>query len=203
MRLLFTRMLCSALVLFWLWLAGFAWFFTQLPAKDAAPPPEADAIVALTGWGGRIEQALAYLAAEKAPVLFISGMETRMSPQDIATRAEEAAAAALRGQEAQRIALGYEARNTIGNAMEVAGWLHDNPHARLILVTSDFHMPRAIREFRYQLPGHTIYPASVTSNERKKNPLWWLQAPYRGLLFSEYHKTLAAILRHWLISVAA
>ena len=44
------------------------------------------------------------------------------------------------------IIVGYNAKDTIGNALEIKNWLDMNPHIDdVIIVTSDYHMPRALQ----------------------------------------------------------
>ena len=67
------------------WGLGFAWF--ALAARQPGePPPRADGIVALTGGPDRIETALALLAADRAPVLLVSGVARGVDVAEVARR---------------------------------------------------------------------------------------------------------------------
>ena len=41
------------------------------------------------------------------------------------------------------VELGREARTTVGNAKEAAGWAGENGYGSIVLVTSDYHLPRS------------------------------------------------------------
>ena len=49
--------------------------------------------------------------------------------------------------------LGFEAEDTVGNAQEIAAWADAKGYDSLIVVTSDYHMPRALTEIRAAAPG--------------------------------------------------
>ena len=53
------------------------------------------------------------------------------------------------------------AGTTYGNALEAADWAHTYHLRTLIIVTADYHMPRAMLEMRRHLPGITLIPAPV------------------------------------------
>jgi uncharacterized SAM-binding protein YcdF (DUF218 family) len=59
--------------------------------------------------------------------------------------------------------LGREARTTIGNASEAATWADTHNASRIVLVTSEYHMPRALTETRMQMRNATITPFVVSS----------------------------------------
>src|SRR5690606_2006659 len=119
----------------------------------------ADAIVVLTGGSGRLEYGLQLLAEGKAPVLFVSGAEASVTMGDILRRAPQNVRRQL-ADHPSSIVLG-RAENTIGNAEETAQWLKDHAVSRLILVTSNYHMPRSLLEFSDRLPDTVLIPAPV------------------------------------------
>ena len=55
------------------------------------------------------------------------------------------------------------ALNTIGNAIETKRWAREQGSKSLIVVTSDFHMPRALAEIAHQLPDVALVPFPVIS----------------------------------------
>jgi uncharacterized SAM-binding protein YcdF (DUF218 family) len=140
-----------------LWLAGFAVFVVAVAI--AAPPnpmPRADGIVALTGGDGRVSAALALLAARDAPALLISGAGRGTYLGDF-TADDSAAATKYAGA----ITLGHSAVTTHGNALETAYWARSRGMKSLIIVTADYHMPRAILELRRSLPGVRLVQVPV------------------------------------------
>jgi uncharacterized SAM-binding protein YcdF (DUF218 family) len=139
------------------WLAGFAVFvFVAETAEAPDPLPRADGIVALTGGADRITAALDLLGAGNAPTLLISGAGRGTYLGDFT--ADDTTAAT---QDAAHITLGHNATTTEGNATEIAGWARPRHVRRLIVVTADYHMPRALLEISAALPGVTLYPMPV------------------------------------------
>ena len=64
----------------------------------------------------------------------------------------------------------------------------------LIVVTSNYHMPRAIVELSHAMPDVTLIPFSVVGDKWRDEPWWTSGATFR-LLLSEYAKYVAAELR--------
>ena len=183
-----------------LWLAGFSWFITQISRQESAPPPAADIIVVLTGGAHRLDRGLALLAEGKAPTLFITGVGKGVRVQDVLEQASARQRALIMHQrKTASIILGQEAENTIGNAEETARWLSDKPYRSLLLVTSNYHMPRSVNEFTALLAHMRIIPAPVIADEMSDDD-WWRNKYSRNLILAEYHKFLASKLRHWLVT---
>lgn len=153
-RLLRRTVLIFALLLF-AWGAGFGWFLGRILTPSADPPP-ADGIVVLTGGTGRLEEAFRLLLSGAAPRLLISGVAPGTRLADLA-RLASIPETDLAG----RVALGRRAITTAGNAREAATWARTHGLASLILVTSFYHMPRALADFRPMLPGVRLEPVSV------------------------------------------
>ena len=175
-------LLRGALALAGLWLAGFVVFLVAV--FTAAPPnplPPADGIVALTGGDNRIGAALALLAERQAPLLLISGAGRGTYLGDFT--ADDAAAIT---RYASAITLGHMADTTHGNALEAAAWARAHNMRSLIIVTADYHMPRAMQEISQQLPGVTLTPDPVRPPAMRK----MISLPTLRLLIAEYTKYL-------------
>lgn len=156
---------------------------------DLGPPTDvsADGIVALTGGSARIDGALALLADNRADKLLISGVNPLVNRHDIAKAVEGTYRAALD----QRVDLGRLARDTIGNADEARLWAERQGFRSLIVVTSDYHMPRSMVELERAMPNIKLIPYPV-SNRQLGMEHWWRHAASVKLLASEYVKyTLA------------
>jgi uncharacterized SAM-binding protein YcdF (DUF218 family) len=166
-----------------LWLAGFAIFllavFTSSPPN---PLPPADGIVALTGGDDRVSEALALLADHQAPRLLISGAGRGTYLGDFTQ--DDAAAAT---QYAADITIGHMAGTTHGNALETADWVAAYRMHSLIIVTADYHMPRALQEMHAALPDVTLVPYPVRPPAMRK----MLSLPTLRMLAGEYSKYLA------------
>lgn len=136
--------------------AGFAGFLYMISLAPAPLPAHADGIVALTGGPGRVETALHLLLDGRADKLLITG---------IGGGTELATLGRITGLHlsgvASRITLGRYAASTRGNGVETAAWAHANRIATLIVVTANYHMPRAMAELRSSLPGVTLLPLPV------------------------------------------
>ena len=88
------------------------------------------------------------------------------------------------------IALGHYAENTIGNAAEAQKWLRKNHIMTAFVVTSNYHMPRALVEFRHADPKRYFIPYPVKPEKlMSDDQLFW------RLSFLEYHKYLMTIFR--------
>jgi len=74
--------------------------------------------------------------------------------------------------------LGYQARDTIGNAQETALWARKNKLETVKVVTSDYHMARSLLELSEALPETHLVPCAVKAGYGFKNPK----------LFREYNK---------------
>jgi uncharacterized SAM-binding protein YcdF (DUF218 family) len=86
----------------------------------------------------------------------------------------------------------HEARNTIDNAAETRDWVAQKGYRSLIVVTSNYHMPRALAELGRAMPGVTLIPYSVVDNNVQLER-WWLYPGTTKLLLSEYLKYLPAL----------
>ncbi len=171
------------------WLAGLQWFATGLPDSVAEPRRVTDAIVVLTGGSGRVHEGLELLAEKRAGKLFISGVYRGVDVQELLRVSQRSP-----GDLECCVALGYEADSTRGNARETAGWMHEQGLSSLRLVTSDYHMPRSLLEFRRVLPDAEILPHPVLP-EHPKPRNWWRWPDGATLIVREYNKYLIALAR--------
>ena len=170
------------------WFTGLLWFGVSLPVTVPDADRRTDAIVVLTGGSGRVHQGLELLAGGRAQKLFVSGVYrgvdvrellrvSQQSPQDLICC----------------IALGYQADNTRGNAIETAQWMREEGLGSLRLVTSAYHMPRSLLEFRRLMPEMEIVPHPVFPEGFQRRGWWpWPAGP--GLIVTEYSKYLVALI---------
>lgn len=166
--------------------AGFVWFAVEA-RSPAPPPPPSDGIVVLTGGAGRVELALRLLAEGRAGRLLVSGTG-RGDLADLMAAANLGATVTAHISRDQ-VALGRGARSTRGNARETADWVATHRIHSLIVVTSGYHMPRALWELRRTLPAQTIlHPVPLVPHL----PDGQDQVPLR-LLAAEYGKWLGAL----------
>ncbi len=90
--------------------------------------------------------------------------------------------------------LGHQALNTTGNAMEIAQWTREHQFRSIIVVTSVWHMPRALVELDRELAGVEIIPRAVVSDRMRDEP-WWTNPQTVRLFLIEYVKYLATYAR--------
>jgi len=180
--------------------AGFFRYAAGVTAAGAPPDRTADGIVALTGGPDRIPDAVELLAAGHGKRLLITGVNPL-------TRMEELARQLPRYEKLFDccIDLDHSALNTIGNAVETRRWVREKNFHSLVVVTSRFHMPRAMAELEHQLPDVEMIPYPVVSDRYRDEP-WWRNFTTARILAFEYIKYLAATVRmrfDWLVAVRA
>ena len=85
-------------------------------------------------------------------------------------------------------------KNTLTNASETFKWTSKNDIKEFILITSNYHMPRAILEFKNVMPNLKIYTyAIIPENHDIEN--WLSSYQTFSLVFTEYCKFIIAGLR--------
>jgi uncharacterized SAM-binding protein YcdF (DUF218 family) len=179
-----------------LWAVGL-WAFSvridQLtPPDDPAP---ADGVVALTGTSARITAAMKLLEDGKAGRMLISGVNPAASRADI-----RGVAKATRRYYDCCVDLGFQATDTVGNARETARWARAKGYHSLIVVTSDFHMPRAMLELREALPDVALTPYPVKTSELDAGR-WWRSGGGARRMIVEYCKYLVILAREAFLSL--
>jgi uncharacterized SAM-binding protein YcdF (DUF218 family) len=134
------------------------------------PDPDARAVVALTGASdARIIEAVTLSGRLNLPLL-ISGVHADTRPEDIAR---------IAGVAQERVeccvTLGKAATTTEGNGQEVARWARLRNIDRIMVVTSEYHMDRALLELRRAMPEASFIPHAVSS--MKVAPGLWYSDP--------------------------
>jgi uncharacterized SAM-binding protein YcdF (DUF218 family) len=184
------RGVAGLLVLALIWLSGLLAFAGRIERSTPAPAPAvADGVVALTGAGSneRIAAAMRLLEDGKAQRMLVSGVNREASREDI-----RAVGKAARRLYDCCVDLGFTAATTLGNAEETADWSRAMRFDSLIVVTADYHMPRAMLELRATLPDVTLTPYPVTTsviNARR----WWRTGRGARLMIVEYSKYLTIL----------
>ena len=168
---------------------GFVAFLSQLRATETAPAGKADGIVVLTGGSSRVADALELLANGFGKRLLISGVHPTNGAANISRTLPDS----------QRLLdccvdLDRSAVNTRSNAAETRRWARERGFRSLIVVTSNYHMPRAIVELSHAMPDVELIPFSVIGEKWRDEP-WWTSGATLRLLLSEYAKYVAAEVR--------
>jgi uncharacterized SAM-binding protein YcdF (DUF218 family) len=176
---------------------GFLAFLWLLPNEEVVLDRNADGIVVLTGGASRVTDGLELLAAHRGKRLLITGVNPGTTTADIARQV-----AGYDRLLSCCVDLDYSAINTLGNAVETRRWTIDRGFHSLVIVTSAYHMPRALAEIAHQLPDVTLIPFPVVSDRLRIEP-WWSNSNTTRLVLSEYFKYLFAHVRMRFDSVAA
>lgn len=184
------KSLAALAVLAMIWLVGLLAFAARVEQSTPAPAPHAaDGLVALTGAGSneRIAAAMHLLEDDKAQRLLVSGVNREASREDIRTVSR-----AVKRLYDCCVDLGFEAADTVGNARETASWAKAMRYRRLIVVTADYHMPRAMLELRSALPQAELqaYPVKTGVLDARR---WWRTSGSARLMVLEYCKYLAIL----------
>ena len=172
-----------------IWAIGLFAFADRVRGFTPAPEPErADAIVALTGPSAeRVNAAIRLLEQDKGKRVLISGVNREVRRQEL--RALTPGSNKLFNC---CVDLGFEAEDTIGNAQEIAAWADAKGYDSVIVVTSDYHMPRALTEIRAAAPDLALTPYAVETPSLD-NSRWWRAAVTARRMTLEYMKYLAAL----------
>ncbi len=181
------------------WLAGLVVYsqdVARLQNEGLNLNMKADGIVVLTGGEGRVPAGLDLLQSGFAPRLLISGVDPRAGAQSL-----------IQGHPAKSkmaccITLGVFAEDTHGNAKEAAGWAEKHDLKSLIVITSNYHMRRALLEFNQALPKTLISYYAVNPPQAHIGE-WWAYSGTASLMMEEYNKLLLALVKAGLHHIMA
>jgi uncharacterized SAM-binding protein YcdF (DUF218 family) len=191
------KSLALILILILIWAVGLFTFAARIDRSTPAPDPaSADGIVVLTGAStARLAAAMKLLEDGKGGRVLVSGVNKMASRNDI--RAVSKAPGRLYDC---CVDLGFSAADTIGNARETATWARSYRFRRLIVVTADYHMPRALLELKGALPEGQFqaYPVATDEIDARR---WWRTATGARRMIVEYSKYLVILARETFLSL--
>src|SRR5262245_15274613 len=164
---------------------GFLWFTSRIPSEEITLTGRTDGIVVLTGDSSRISEAIELLAGRRGQRLLISGANRGTTVTEISRLNPDF-------KRWIQCCVDFDrSLNTLGNAVETRRWTERRRFRSLTVVTSDYHMPRAMAEIAHQLPNTRLVAFPVMS-ERLRAEHWWASGPAMRLLLSEYVKYIVA-----------
>jgi uncharacterized SAM-binding protein YcdF (DUF218 family) len=168
---------------------GFVGFISQLRGAEIRPFRVADGIVVLTGGSSRVSDAMELLAGGYGKRLLISGVHPTSPAGHISRSVTD-------NQSLMNccVDLDRSAVNTRSNAAETRRWARERGFKSLIVVTSNYHMPRAIVELTHAMPEIVLIPYPVVGDKWRDEP-WWTSGATMRLLLSEYVKYVVAEVR--------
>ncbi len=162
-----------------LWVSGYVLFIASgITISHVNTSEKTDAIIVLTGGNNRIQTGLKLLHDGVSENLFITGVHPSVTKSDITNMWEE-----ISELPDCCITLGHEATTTRKNSEETDRWLKEHKINNIILVTSNYHMDRALLEFRHKMPNININTYTVID---KTSPL--VNFSFWKISFIEYHK---------------
>ncbi len=171
-------------------IAGFIGFASSLERAETTLIVQAEGVVAFTGGSDRVLEAAELLARGQARRLLITGVNRATHGADLARLLPVS-----KDLFDCCVDLGYRAMDTAGNAVETREWAKSHGIVGpLIIVTSNYHMPRALVELSAALPRFTLYPFPVVS-EHVNVGEWSSDTRVLHLVAREYLKYLRAIAR--------
>lgn len=177
-RLVF-RLMLSGITLWIIGLGVYLYYVQTMKPYEGT----AEAIVVLTGGEGRVETGLNLLAHEKGKRLLISGVNKDVRLKDLLKPP-------YRDQGLESLVdLGFVAQNTLGNADETREWVERYKIQSIIVVTSNYHMPRALLHLGVQLPDVALYAYPVKSRAFRYRD-WAKDKLARRLIIDDYNKFL-------------
>ncbi|WP_248311798.1 YdcF family protein [Bosea sp. ASV33] len=168
---------------------GYVRFAAMIDGRERTDTPRTDAIVVVTGGAQRVGDAISLLGAERGQRLLISGVNEKTGREELAKLNP-----ASRELLSCCVDLDYRARNTIGNAIETRRWVRRHGFRSLLVVTSNYHMPRTLAEFGHAMPGVQLVAHPVVTDHIDASG-WWNRWPVVKVLVPEYAKYLVARLR--------
>lgn len=175
-----------ALVLFAAWSIGLVTFAESVVQPVDPGNQRTDAIVALTGEANRLPVSIDLLKSGLSDRLFISGVHLDVQSEYLVSLLDS------EGSDLDCcVEIGHVATNTRGNARETAEWIQSQQIQSVRLVTSNYHMPRSLLEFRRVLPQLTILPHPVDSELVSLHP-WYGSVGSFIFMAKEFTRYLAA-----------
>ena len=154
-----------------LYALGFVLFAVTL-GRPAQASVKTDAVVVVTGSGGRIEHGVDVLDQGRAKRMLVAGADPLVTKADLVR---------ILGGKAHLVTccvdLGSESVDTRSNAEEAHRWLDKHRYKSLRLITSDWHMRRADYEFSRSLGDKYRVVTDAVRSE-----------PGFTTLFGEYNK---------------
>ena len=166
-------------------LASFQKFVLTLPNDDTQLPAPIDGLVVATGGQLRIQKGVELLAGGKADRMLISGVGKGITKELLKENL------AISNRQARFfdccVEIEFTATDTNGNAQATFEWMKKYALDDILLVSANYHLPRAELIFKQYLPENSVYFQAVNPPDLKLSA-WYSNWQTTRLLLKEYLK---------------
>lgn len=173
------------LVVLGLALASFQKFVLTLPNDDTKLSAPIDGLVVATGGQLRIQKGVELLAGGKADRMLISGVGKGITKELLKENL------AISNRQARFfdccVEIEFTATDTNGNAQATFEWMQKHALDDILLVSANYHLPRAELIFKQYLPENSVYFQAVNPPDLKLSA-WYSNWQTTRLLLKEYLK---------------
>ena len=173
------------LVVLGLAIASFQKFVLTLPNDETKLPAPIDGLVVATGGQLRIQKGVELLAGGKADRMLISGVGKGITKELLKENL------AISNRQARFfdccVEIEFAATDTNGNAQATFEWMQKHALDDILLVSANYHLPRAELIFKQYLPENSVYFQAVNPPDLKLSA-WYSNWQTTRLLLKEYLK---------------
>ena len=173
------------LVVLGLAIASFQKFVLTLPNDETKLPAPIDGLVVATGGQLRIQKGVELLAGGKADRMLISGVGKGITKELLKENL------AISNRQARFfdccVEIEFTATDTNGNAQATFEWMQKHALDDILLVSANYHLPRAELIFKQYLPENSVYFQAVNPPDLKLSA-WHSNWQTTRLLLKEYLK---------------
>ncbi len=166
-------------------LASFQKFVLTLPNDETKLPAPIDGLVVATGGQLRIQKGVELLAGGKADRMLISGVGKGITKELLKENL------AISNHQAHFfdccVEIEFAATDTHGNAQATFEWMQKPALDDILLVSANYHLPRAELIFKQYLPENSVYFQAVNPPDLKLSA-WYSNWQTTRLLLKEYLK---------------
>lgn len=189
MSMIFNSLIKVIFISAFFWVGGFLSFIQDIQQIPPSSPQKVGGIVILTGTPSRLKAGFDLLKEIPNARLLVSGVNAKVTQETLRQAT---------GQSSSLmdccVDLGRIARNTEGNAEETALWVKNHNINDVLVVTSAYHMPRSLVEFRRKMPKTNLvsYPVESTT---LNIAAWWTNLHTFIVVGGEFNKYVFSLIR--------
>ena len=177
--------LLGLLVVLGLALASFQKFILTLPNADTKLSAPIDGLVVATGGQLRIQKGVELLAGGKADRMLISGVGKGITKELLKENL------AISNRQARFfdccVEIEFTATDTNGNAQATFEWMQKHALDDILLVSANYHLPRAELIFKQYLPENSVHFQAINPPDLQLSA-WYSNWQTTRLLLKEYLK---------------